>query len=164
MQTRSEKAQGGRSAEEGIDYMEKYDGKFMKARIKPLNGYGQYRGTGSLTIDDTGMTISGKHVYTLGQRWGFGLLLFFGVLILTLGIFAPGVLLIYPIVEYAWLKKEDIRVNFGQIRKVAVNPKKQHVAIEFEGNKYTTPVVLMTPKWQEIQSLLEAKKPPALPQ
>ena len=141
-----------------------YEGKFVKARIKPLCRYGQYRGKGSITIDEDGMTISGKHVYTMGQRWGFGLLLFFGLLILTLGTFAPGFLIIYLIVEFAWLKKEDARVSFGEVRAVASNPKRQYVAIEFGGNKCTTPVVLMTPQWQEIQALLELKRPQEAPQ
>ena len=143
--------------------MEKFDGKFVKVRFKTIGGYGQYRGQGSIIIDSDGITICGKHVYTLGQRWGFGLLLFFGILLITLGTFAPGILIIYPIVEYVWLKKEDIRVPFDQRRKVAANPKKQQVAIAFEGKKYTTPIVLITPKWMELQTILKEKLSGALP-
>lgn len=118
---------------------------------------GMYLWNHTRTNEADGITICGRQVYTLDQRWGFGLLLSFGILVLTLGTFAPGVLIIYPIVEYAWLKKEELRVPFGKIRKVAEDSQKQRIAIEFEGNKYTTPIVIMTPRWHELQAILKKK-------
>ena len=126
------------------------EGRFAKKRVKPLKQYGQYRGAGRLEVNDAGLQIVGKHVYSLGARWGFGLALFFALLIVTAGTFAPGILLIYPIVEYWWLKKESLVVPFSAITGLATDDSKQLVAVTFEGHPHCSPVVLKTPNWQSI--------------
>jgi hypothetical protein len=131
-------------------------GRFRKARVRPLKKYGQYRGRGQLEVGPNVVTIRGKHVYSLGARWGLGLTLFFGSLILTMGAFAPGFILIYLIVEYWWLKKEDRTVLFSSITGVALDATRQLLAIEFLTYDGGSAVVLKSPEasttFQALQS------------
>jgi hypothetical protein len=124
------------------------EGRFLKKRVKPIKQYGQYRGNGRLEVNETGLNIIGKHVYSLGARWGFGLALVVAILVLTFGTFAPGILLIYPIVEYWWLKKEDLAIPLSAITDLATDDSKQLVAVSFEGHPWCSPVVLKSPNWK----------------
>ncbi len=136
-------------------------GKFVKKLVPGMRKHGQYRGDGSLEITQMGVQIVGKHVYTLGQRWAFGLLLAVGVAVLTLGTFAPGVLLVYPVVEYLWLKKGDQLVPFSRVESYNAIPEKELVAIQFTGTPWEAPVVLRSKEWRLIYDALWAHVPQA---
>src|SRR5205809_125672 len=99
-------------------------GKFVKVFVRGMRKHGQYRGDGGIDVTDTGVELRGRHVYSLGQRWGFGLGVAVGILILTFGTFAPGILLMYPVVEYLWLKKGDQVVPFDRIEGYNAVPEK----------------------------------------
>jgi hypothetical protein len=120
-----------------------------------MTAYGQFRGPGKIVVSDTGVQIVGKHVYSLGARWGFGLLVAIGVAVLTLGTLVPGILLIYPVVEYWWLKKETMDMPFSQVRGVVTDSSRQLVALDFQAAKWCTPAVLKSPDWK---NLAEAMK------
>lgn len=130
------------------------EGHFEKRLARPAKQYGQYRGPGLLEVDDAGLRIVGKHVHSLRARWGFGLALVFGSLVLTLGAFAPGFLLVYPIVEYWWLKREELHVPFSAITGVGVDESQTTVAVSFDGHPWCSPVVLKSPKWRQLADAL----------
>ena len=113
--------------------LKSFSGKYIKASIKPFKAYGMYRGKGSIEFTDGGFRISGSHVMSLGARWGIGLAIFFGCMILTVGAFAPGGILIYWIMEHVWLKKEATIVPYSNVISYIVNPKKRLVGIDYEG-------------------------------
>ena len=135
------------------------DGKFVKKRLRPIQGYGRFRGDGRIVLLDTGIQIKGKHVYSLGARWGFGGLIWLGVAILSAGTLAPGILLIYPIVEYWWLKRETLDVPYSAVKAVVVNEAKRMVALDFVGSRSCTPVVLRSPDWQALAEGIRGRVP-----
>lgn len=137
-------------------------GRFVKKLVPGMRKHGQYRGDGSLEVTASGIKIVGKHVYSLGQRWGFGLVLAVGVTVLTLGTLGPAIPLVYLVVEYLWLAKSDQLVTFDRVKAYNAIPEKQLIAIEFVGTPWETPVVLRTPDWQAIYDALWAHVPRAL--
>lgn len=136
-------------------------GKFVKIKVRGMEKFGQYRGKGSLKVTPTGLSITGSHVYTMGQRWLFGLALWIGILVLTEGRFAPGFILIYLAVEYQWLKKGDKSVSFNRIKAFKSVPEKKLIAIQFIGEPWETPLVMKSDEWQTIYGALEARVPRA---
>jgi hypothetical protein len=138
-------------------------GKFVKIAVKgmPKKKTGQYRGKGTIAVTPTGIMISGSHVYTMGQRWAFGLALWIGILILTGGKFAPGFLLIYLAVEYQWLTKGNQTISFNRIKAFKSVPEKNLVAIHFIGTPWETPLVLKSDDWQSVYDALVARVPRA---
>jgi hypothetical protein len=136
-------------------------GKFVKVVVKGMQKAGQYRGKGKLQITPAGLAITGSHVYTLGQRWLFGMALWIGGLLLTAGRFAPGFLVIYLVVEYQWLKNGNQRVSFNRIKAYTAVPEKNLVAIHFIGTEFETPVVMKSEKWRTIYEALESHVPRA---
>ena len=131
-----------------------YHGKYRKVRIKPFKGYGHYRGEGSIEFTDDGLRICGRHVLSLGARWGIGLAIFFGFAIVTAGMFAPGFIIIYLIMEYVWLRREDIVVPYSNVIHYVSDPKKCLVGVDYHGPKWCSPVVLKSDKWSEITAKL----------
>jgi hypothetical protein len=135
-------------------------GKFRKVCIKALsNGYGMYRGQGGLAVDHEGITIAGRHVKSLGARWGIGVLLFVGTAICTLGTFAIGIIPIYFLVEYAILNHEHVFIPWAKVRKYAFDRKRQLVGIDFEGPKWTSPTVMRTPDIARVAQALRHNAP-----
>jgi len=134
--------------------MESFFGKYRKVRIKPFKGYGNYRGEGRIEFTNDSLQICGRHVMSLGARWGIGLAIFFGSLIVTVGFFAPGFIIIYLIMEYVWLKREDTVVPYSDVINYVVNPKKCLVGIDYHGPQWCKPVVLKSDQWSEILSKL----------
>ena len=136
-------------------------GKFVKVFVKGTEKAGQYRGVGNLRVTGAGLVITGNHVYTMGQRWLFGIGLSLAVALLTLGAFAPGILLIYPVVEYLWLKNGDQTIPFDRIKAFKSVAKKKLIAIQFTGTAWETPVVLQSDHWQLVYDALASKIPRA---
>lgn len=133
------------------------EGRFEKRLVRPAKQYGQYRGPGLLEVDEAGLRIVGKHVYSLAARWGFGLALVIGSLILTSGTFVLGGLGVYFIVEFWWLKREEILVPFSAITGVGVDENQTTVAVSFDGHPWCSPAVLKTPKWRQLADSIEQR-------
>lgn len=129
-------------------------GKFVKRRVGAFTQFGQYRGQGSMSIQDGSLTISGRHVHTLGKRWGIGAALFIVPCVLTLGLFTPGAILIYLALEYLILKKEPVTVPFASITGVATDSKRNIVAVEFSGHQYMSPAVMRCVEWNAVAQAL----------
>jgi hypothetical protein len=131
-------------------------GKFRRVRVNPIQRVGQYRGTGSFELTPEGLKISGRHVLSPGARWGIGLGLFFGSLILSSaitggsGYCAPGFIPIYFLVEYFVLKREEILVPYSEITRIGGDAKHSLVGIQFESEPFRTPAVLSSPRWKPI--------------
>ena len=125
---------------------------FKKRQVPGISGYGQWRSNGTLTFTPEGITISGKHVKTLGTRWGIGLAISLGVLILTAGAFAPGILLIYPLVEYGILDSETLQVPWDQVKKWSV--KGQNAGLDIGSVRFKAPVVFVTPDLEKVKGAL----------
>jgi len=134
-------------------------GKFVKVFVKGMKKHGQYRGVGSLQVTDTGIAVTGKHVYSLGARWLFAIAIALACLILTAGALAPGILLLYPIVEYLWLAKGDQTIPFDRVVAYSAHPAKTIVAVEFEGTPWESPIVLKTPEWESVYNSLSQHIP-----
>lgn len=79
-----------------------------------------------------------------------------GMLIVTMGTFAPGILLLYPVVEYLWLRKGDQLVPFDRVETYNAVPEKSLIAIQFRGTPWESPAVLRTPEWRVIYDELGA--------
>jgi hypothetical protein len=109
-------------------------GKFRKARVKPMERYGTYRGEGTLTVDgDGGVAIEGRRVKPPGQRIAIALAIMVGVGILTGGAILLGVIPLYLIVEYGILDRANCRLNWSEIVEYAHDPKRQLISFRVEG-------------------------------
>jgi hypothetical protein len=128
-----------------------FQGSFRKVQVRPIKGFGLYRGGGTVEIHPPGLRILGQHVYSGGIRS-----------LLFLGLF-PFITLIgaYLIVEFALLKTEVVQIPWPSIRRYAADPKKGEVAIEFSGPGWTSPVVFRTPQWAELHQALRDSIPAA---
>jgi hypothetical protein len=152
---------GSKINSSGCVVMAEATGKFVKELVIGMRKHGQYRGEGCIQVSPSGVAITGKHVYSLGQRWLFGILVGVVVAVGTLGTVAPGVLLLYPVVEYLWLKKGDQLVTFDRIEAYNAVPQSNLIAIQFTGTRWESPAVLRTPEWRAIYDALWAFVPHA---
>ncbi len=136
-------------------------GKYKKFRIRELGKrpFGVYRGRGTLLLRDDGIQIKGKHVFSLGVRWVIGIALVIGSGILTGGALFLGFLPIYLLVEYVFLKKQELTVPWGKIRAFAVDPKRSCVGIAFDGPPITSPIMYVSGEWCDIMNKLRKKIP-----
>jgi hypothetical protein len=140
-------------------------GKFRKVRFKSLGAYGQYRGEGQLSVGDEGLTIVGRHVYPLGSRWAMALGIFFASLVLSLAVsggsgwLAPGLIPLYLFVEYVWLKRAELQIPWSDVTRFTTDPAQELLAIEFEGPRWTSPVVLKSGRWREVAGWLRQRVP-----
>jgi len=135
------------------------NGKFVKVLLPWLSFHGLYRGEGKIEVSDQGVAFLGRHVYSLAARWAFGVGLAIAILVLTLGTFAPGILLLYPIVEYVWLKEENILVPFEDITAYSVKAKRKLVGIEFQGYPWCSPAVMKSEEWDKLVAALDRHLP-----
>lgn len=136
-------------------------GKFVKVFVHGTRKAGQYRGQGNLRVTANGLVITGNHVYTMGQRWLFGIGLTLAVALLTLGTLAPGILLVYAVVEYFWLKNGNQTIPFDRIEAFKSVAKKKLIAIQFTGTPWETPLVLKSDQWQLVYDALTSRIPRA---
>jgi hypothetical protein len=129
-------------------------GSFVKVLVNGMRKHGQYRGAGSIEVLDGGVALTGKHVFSLGQRWLFAILISVGILILSVGTFAPGIILLYPLVEYVWLKRADQLVPFDRVEAYNAVPEKNLIAIQFKGTPWEAPAVMRSPEWRSVYDAL----------
>ena len=117
--------------------------QFQKKRIKALGlkDFGRYRGRGKLILNDNGISIEGRHVLSLGSRWGIGILIAIASVALTYGYAMLGFVPIYLLVEFAILKRENIIITWDNIRKYAFDLKRHLLAVDFVGPDLTSPLV-----------------------
>jgi hypothetical protein len=117
--------------------------QFRKARIKELGirDYGRYRGNGTITINNDGIIIEGRHVFSLGARWGIAIIIAVASAIVTLGSVVLGIIPIYLLVEFAILKREKVTIAWDKLRKFAVDTKNHLISIDFVGPEWTSPAV-----------------------
>jgi len=135
------------------------DGKFRKVRIKALvKKYGMYRGQGKITLGDDGITIEGRHVKSMGARWGIGILIIITSVILTGGAIVLGIIPVYLLVEYAILTRENVSIPWEKLRNYAVDPKKMLIGLEFDGPDWTSPAVLRTEQFQNVIAELRSRE------
>jgi hypothetical protein len=140
-------------------------GKFRKVRFKSLGAYGQFRGEGQLSVGEEGLTIVGRHVKPLGSRWAMALGIFFLSLVLSFAAsggtawLAPGLIPLYLFVEYVWLEREERKVSWSDVTRFTTDPAQELLAIEFQGPRWTSPVVLRTGRWREVAGWLRQRVP-----
>jgi hypothetical protein len=137
------------------------EGKFRKVRVKALGvkEYGRYRGRGRLTIHEEGIEIEGRHVMSIGARWGIGVLLVFASAIATMGAVILGFIPVYLLVEYAILKREDLSVSWAEVRRYAFDPSQKLVSLDFVGPEWTSPSVMRTQDLASVAQALREKAP-----
>ncbi len=142
-------------------------GKFRKVKVRPILRPGQYRGEGIMQAGEEGLFIQGRHVLSMGARWGIGLAIFFGFLLITLAAsgggfyFAPGLIPLYFLMEYGILKRENLKVPYSDIHLYSAVPSQNLIGIEFRGDPYCSPVAMRTDQWKEIYDILQKKVPGA---
>jgi hypothetical protein len=139
----------------------KIQGKFVKEFVRGMKKHGQYRGEGAIEITEAGIALTGKHVFSVGQRWLFGLAVAIGITIATLGTLAPGILLMYPVVEYLWLKRGNQLITFDRVEAYNAVPEKNLIAIQFNGTRWEAPAVMKSTEWQSIYDALWSHVPTA---
>jgi len=130
----------------GSNFEVSTEGKFRKVRMKALakREYGRYRGQGRLTISHKGIRIEGRHVKSMGARWGIGILIMIGSGILTGGAIILGIIPVYLLVEYAILTRENITVPWARLHKYAFDARHSLVGILFDGPDWTSPAIFRT--------------------
>jgi hypothetical protein len=136
-------------------------GKFVKIVVEGTPKAGQYRGQGKLEVTPSGLVVTGAHVYSLGQRWLFAIGITVLIAVLTAGTFAPGILLLYGVVEYLWLKKGNQTIPFNRIQAYKTVPKKKLIAIQFKGTPWETPIVMKSEHWRVLYDALVSHIPRA---
>lgn len=82
---------------------------------------------GTLTVNDSGITIAGKAV----PRYEIQVPILIACLFLRLGF-----LIAYCIMEYGVRKDELLSVGWGQIRQIVTNARKQRVCLVYEAPNY----------------------------
>lgn len=116
-------------------------------------------------IDGQGIKLFGRHVFSLGARWGIAVAIFFGFLFTTMALtggaafFAPGIIPLYFLMEYGILKRENISIPFTALRGFAADPQRKLIAVEFEGSPLCTPAVLKTENWRDALRALRENVP-----
>lgn len=140
-------------------------GRFRKVAVRPIMSRGRYRGQGMVQIDGQGIKLFGRHVFSLGARWGIAVAIFFGFLFTTMALtggaafFAPGIIPLYFLMEYGILKRENISIPFTALRGFAADPQRKLIAVEFEGSPLCTPAVLKTENWRDALRALRENAP-----
>ncbi len=110
-------------------------------------------------MNDDGITIEGRHVKSMGVRWGIGFLIMLASGILSRGAIVLGIIPVYLLVEYVILKRENITIPWEKLRAYAVNPKKKLIGLDFEGSGGTSPAIIQTEQFQDIAAKLRSRVP-----
>ncbi len=121
------------------------EGRFVKARLHGVSGYGQYRGRGNLEVTPDSLVIQGKRVYPLGVRWGIALSIVVVMAFVTVGFVIPGLLPLYILVEYFILEYGGREVAFKGVRSIAFDQDRGLLALDVEGPANASPVVFKAP-------------------
>ena len=140
-----------------------FAGTFKKLRYDKKR-YGAFRGGGRVEVYEPGLRIMGRHVFPAQQR---ALIIvatiigFFGLVYLATGrIGIPGIIILYVLVEYVFLKREVIDVPWDQVSSFVVDAKRKAVGIEFtSGGEGTSPAVLVSPRFEQLAAYLRAQIP-----
>jgi len=141
-------------------------GRFVKKRVLPLQGQGQYRGQGRLETTAAGLRVVGRHVYPVSWRLTLILTVLAGVFIITRGAVFGGLiptLLVALVGEYLWLKEETLEIPFSRVTGVAADAQSELVAVTFTGCPNCSPVVLQSRDSQLLANALRsatASRPP----
>ena len=134
---------------------------FSASRIKtlPSKKAGRYRLAGTITINDNGIKVEGRHLKPVGVRWAIGLVLFIPGFFLGFGIGGMGA---WWIVNSFILTKEDVFIPWDDLLKYA--SKKTWIGttiigLEFNGPQETSPCVFSASNSSEILKILQEKSP-----
>lgn len=73
--------------------------------------------------------------------------------------FASALFLSNWIVEHVWLHKEEAIIPYSTVNKYVIQPRKNRIGIDYQGTRWTTPVVLQSNQWSDIQAILREKMP-----
>lgn len=120
-------------------------GRFRKARVKPIIGYGAYRGAGVLRVSARGIEVQGRLVRPLVFRLTVGAVLFAVPLVLTAGRFALGFIPVYLALEYLWLERGDIFLPWSSVSRFASDRRRLLVSIQMDSaEKHRDTIVLRT--------------------
>lgn len=76
-----------------------------------------------------------------------------------MGAIVLGFLPVYLLVEYAILKRENLSIPWAKVRKYAFDPKRQLIALDFEGPEWTSPSVIRTANLSRVAEALREKAP-----
>jgi hypothetical protein len=131
-------------------------GKFRKMRVKPMKGYGTYRGQGRVTVDpDRGITIEGNRAKPTGTRIAIAIGLFLASAIVTYFLFGMTILLgfipLYLLVEYVFLDDGGSVLPFSSIADWAHDPKKKLISFRVANwPRGRDTVTFMTPAHAQI--------------
>jgi hypothetical protein len=135
-------------------------GNFRKVCIKALSRRpGMYRGQGSILVGAHRITIAGRHVKSMGFRWGIGLLIMIFSLIFSGGKILVGIIPVYLLVEYVFLKREDVTISLNKLKMYAVDPKKKLIGLEFDGPIRTSPAIFRTEQFKDLITELRTYAP-----
>lgn len=137
------------------------EGRFVRKRLRGMAKAGQYRGRGKIEITSGGVAIQGRHVFSLGQRWTFAVLVFLGIAVLTGGAASLGAIPLYLIANYVWLKRHDQLIAFSSVEAFRAVPNERLLALQFTGTHWESPAVLRTSEWRRVYDALRHYVPNA---
>ena len=124
---------------------------FKRQRVKGIPSYGRWRGSGSIAFSDKGLTISGKHIQSYGKRLSIALGITVVGMIFTAGAFAPGFLIIYPLLEFVFLDDETIDIPWNGLDSWAIQGNRMGISVR--DLTYRNPIVFVPNDLQKAQKL-----------
>jgi len=135
------------------------DVTFHKIRARPLRRHGLYRGRGRVEVWSDGVAVYGRRVLSVGARAGIACGLVVGSLVLSAGYLVLGIIPIYLLVEYVFLKRHDIFIPTWALKGFTVRPKGRWIGLEFDGWPGCSPLVFRAKNWDEMYRALRHVAP-----
>ena len=126
---------------------------FKRQRVQGISSFGRWRGSGSISFSDKGLTISGKHIQSYGKRLSIALGITVVGMIFTAGAFAPGFLIIYPLLEFVFLDDETIDIPWNGLDSWAIQGDRMGISVR--DLTYRNPIVFVPNDLQKAQKLFE---------
>jgi DNA-directed RNA polymerase subunit RPC12/RpoP len=121
----------------------------------------KFRGEGRIDVEKHSLRVVGRRVYPLPIRLAFCLtvcvLLPLASAVITSFAVVPGFLLLYLLVEFIWLKRENVLIAFTDIVELETNPARRLVAIGLRNNKVLDPLAFTSTDWRRIADLLTSQ-------
>jgi hypothetical protein len=120
--------------------------------------YSKFRHNGTIGVDDAGLQLQGKRVYTLLVR-----LIIYAVSYIVPVLMIDSILAIVPLcismylMEEVILSNEELRLPWNQIKKYEVDGKRDLIALSIENKRSLSPIVFSSPKFKEITTVLRNK-------
>ena len=135
--------------------------KFIRKYVYSMGEkYSKFRGKGKISFGNECIIVTGKRIYKpmiLRAVIVIFIAISFVLIFKVSQLFWFFVLIFYYLIQYVFLKKENLSLQWAQIDKYEIDIKKKIISFSIENNPACSPVVFITEQFEQIADKFREK-------